>query len=224
MDLTVLFYAGVLIATGLLFGKLAKYVRLPNVTGYIVGGLLVGPSILNIVKKTSFASLELVSVVALGFIAFSIGNELKLSYFKRVGTKPIVIAVMESVFAVVFVFVALIIYFLIVKDLTNANLRFSLVLAAIAAATAPAATIMVVRQYKAKGSLTDTLMSVVAIDDSVAIVLFGILVALANALAPTASSEPLILQILLPFWEIFVSLGIGGVIGLILTFGCKWFT
>lgn len=224
MDLTVLLYAGVLITTGLLFGKLAKYVRLPNVTGYIVGGLLIGPSVLNLVKESSFASLELVSVVALGFIAFSIGNELKLSYFKRVGTKPIVIAVMESLFAVVFVFIALIIYFLIVGELNNVNIRFSLVLAAIAAATAPAATLMVVRQYKAKGTLTDTLMSVVAIDDSVAIVLFGILVALANALAPSASSEPLVLQILTPFWEIFVSLGIGGVIGLILTLGCRWFT
>ncbi|MGI6392141.1 MAG: cation:proton antiporter [Candidatus Izemoplasmatales bacterium] len=224
MDLTVLFYVGVLIVTGLLFGKLAKLVRLPNVTGYLVGGLLIGPSVLNLIKESYFAGLGLVSVVALGFIAFSIGNELKLSYFKRVGTKPIVIAVMESLFAVVFVFIALVIYFLITGSLNNTNIRFSLVLSAIAAATAPAATLMVVRQYKAKGALTDTLMSVVAIDDSVAIVLFGILVALANALAPSAASEPLVLQILMPFWEIFASLGIGCVIGLILTLGCRFFT
>ena len=179
---------------------------------------------MNLIKESYFAGLGLVSVVALGFIAFSIGNELKLSYFKRVGTKPIVIAVMESLFAVVFVFIALVIYFLITGSLNNTNIRFSLVLSAIAAATAPAATLMVVRQYKAKGALTDTLMSVVAIDDSVAIVLFGILVALANALAPSAASEPLVLQILMPFWEIFASLGIGCVIGLILTLGCRFFT
>ncbi len=224
MDLTVLFYAGVLIATGLLFGKLAKYVHLPNVTGYLVGGLLIGPSVLNIIKEASFAGLELVSTVALGFIAFSIGNELKLSYFRNVGAKPIVIAVMEALFAVLFVFVALILYFLIVGELNNANIRFSLVLSAIAAATAPAATLMVIRQYKASGPLTDTLMSVVAIDDSVAIVLFGLMVAISNAIAPMAATAPLIRQILTPFWEILIALVIGGGIGLILTLGCVWFT
>lgn len=142
MNLIVLFYAGILIATGLLFGKIAKYVHLPNVTGYLIGGLLIGPSIFNFVKADSFVGLEIVSAVALGFIAFTIGNELKLSYFRKVGTKPIVIAIMEATFAVLFVLAGLIIYFLIVGKLDNTNLRFSLVLASIAAATAPAATLM----------------------------------------------------------------------------------
>ncbi|MBN2504352.1 MAG: cation:proton antiporter [Bacilli bacterium] len=224
MNLIVLFYAGIMIATGLLFGKIAKYLHLPNVTGYLVGGLLIGPSILNLVKADAFPGLEIVSTVALGFIAFTIGNEFRLSYFKKVGTRPLVIAVLEATFGVLFVFVGLILYFLIVGDLDNTTLRFSLVLAAIAAATAPAATLMVVRQYKAKGTLTETLMSVVAIDDSVAIVLFGIFVAIANAIAPEAANTPLWIQILMPFYEIIVSLLIGGAIGLILVLGCIWFT
>jgi Kef-type K+ transport system membrane component KefB len=224
MNLSALLYAGLMIATGLIFGKIAKYVRLPNVTGYLVGGLLIGPSILNLIKESAFPGLQIISSVALGFIAFSIGNELKLSYFRSVGVRPLVIAILEALFGVLFVFVGLILYFLIIGKLDNTNLRFALVLSAIAAATAPAATLMVVRQYKAKGPLTETLMSVVAIDDSVALVLFGLFVALANAISPEAASAPLAIQILRPFYEIVVSLLIGGGVGLVLVFGSMWFT
>lgn len=224
MDLSVLLFTGIIIATGLLFGKIAKYLRLPNVTGYLVGGLILGPSIANIVGVDIIPKLELISVVALGFIAFSIGNELKFTYFKKVGTKPIVIAVLEATLAVVFVFGALLTYFAITKNLTNENLRFSLVLASIAAATAPAATLMVIRQYKAKGKVTETLMSVVAIDDSVAVILFGIGIAIANAINPGVEHSSLAMQILYPIFEIFISLGIGIGIGIILVLGCKWFT
>jgi len=220
----VLFYAGILIAVGLLFGKIAKYVKLPNVTGYLVGGLVIGPSLFNLVREEHFTGLEIVSTVALGFIAFSIGNELKIAYFKKVGTGPIVIAILEALFGVLFVLIIVILYFLVIGNLTIDNLRFALVLSAIAAATAPASTLMVVRQYKARGELTETLMSVVAIDDSVAIVLFGIFVAVANALGPVASTDSIWMQIAMPFWEIFISLIIGGFFGLILTFGSRWFT
>lgn len=81
----ILLYAGIVLVTGLLFGKLAKYSHLPNVTGYLVGGLIIGPSVLGLVGEDQLLSLNLVSQVALGFIAFSIGNELKLSYFKKSG-------------------------------------------------------------------------------------------------------------------------------------------
>ena len=224
MNIDILLYTAIIIATGLLFGKVAKYLRLPNVTGYLVGGLLIGPSILNLIPEESMVSLGLVSSVALGFIAFSIGNEMKISYFKRVGATPIIIAVFEALFAVIITLGAVIGYFLIRGTLTMENFRFALVLSAIAAATAPAATMMVVRQYKAKGILTETLLSVVAIDDSVAIVLFGIFVALANALGPVTGNVSLFKQILLPFWEIFLSLGVGAVFGLLLVFGVRWFT
>jgi len=224
MNIDILLYMAIIIATGLLFGKVAKYLRLPNVTGYLVGGLLIGPSIFNLIPEESMVSLGLVSSVALGFIAFSIGNEMKISYFKRVGATPIIIAVFEALFAVIITLGAVTGYFLIRGTLSMENFRFALVLSAIAAATAPAATMMVVRQYKAKGILTETLLSVVAIDDSVAIVLFGIFVAIANALGPTAGNISLFRQIFLPFWEIFLSLGIGAVFGLILVFGVRWFT
>lgn len=224
MDITPLFYTGLMIATGLLFGKLAKIVKLPNVTGYLIGGLIVGPSVLGLLDADFFAGLELISTVALGFIAFSIGNEFKISYFKRVGPGSIIIAFFEAFFGVIFVLGMLLLFFVLTKNLTIETLRFSLVLSAIAAATAPASTLLVIRQYKAKGPLTDTLLSVVAIDDSVAIVLFGILVAVANALNPLAVHTSLISQIFAPILEILISLGIGAFFGLIITFGIKWFT
>jgi Kef-type K+ transport system membrane component KefB len=224
MDTQILLYLAVLIATGLLFGKIAKYLKLPNVTGYLVGGLLIGPSLLNLVPDGTIHDFSIISSVALGFIAFGIGTEMKLVYFKRVGATPIWIAVFEAVFAVLVTLIAVILFFVIKGEMSLTNFRFALVLAAIAAATAPAATIMVVRQYKAKGKLTETLLSVVAIDDSVAIILFGIFVAIANALGQTAVETPIWLQILNPFIEIIVSLGIGSIMGIILTLGCKWFT
>lgn len=224
MGLQILLDLGLIIAIGLLSGKLAKFLHLPNATGYLIGGLLIGPSLLNLVSNNLFPSLEVFSVVALGFIAFSIGNEMKISYFKRVGTKPIVIAFFEAFLAVIFVFIALIVYFAIRGDLTNVNIRFSLVLASIAAATAPAATMLVVRQYKAKGKLTEMLMSVVAIDDSIAVLLFGIGVAITNAVNPNIAHASLIMQILEPVFEILISLGIGGLLGIVLVLGTKWFT
>ena len=224
MNYSVLLYTALIIATGLLFGKIAKYFKFPNVTGYLIGGLLIGPSIFNFVKEEALPGMEIVSVVALGFIAFTIGNELKFKYFKKVGVKPVVIAFMEATLAVVFVFIGLIIYFLIINQLNVQNIRFALVLSAIAAATAPAATLMVIRQYRARGPLTETLLSVVAIDDSVAVLLFGIFVAIANALDPTRESGTLFMQIMHPILEILISLGIGAVIGLVLVFGCIWFT
>lgn len=224
MELSILFYAAVVIATGLFFGKMAKYLHLPNVTGYLVGGLLIGPSILNIIDAQMIEHMYIIPSVALGFIAFSIGNEMKLIYFKRVGSRPIVIAIFEALFAVLVTFVAIILYLYISGKLNITEVRFALVLSAIAAATAPAATMMVVRQYKAKGILTETLMSVVAIDDSVAIMLFGIFVAISNALGPVNSQSSIIMQIIKPFIEIFASLGIGFVSGIMLTLGTKWFT
>ncbi|HOP56843.1 MAG TPA: cation:proton antiporter [Bacillota bacterium] len=224
MDLTILFYAGIMIATGLLFGKLAKIAHLPNVTGYLIGGLLIGPSLLNIIKESYTESLDLVSMVALGFIAFTIGDEFKVSYFKKVGAKPIIIAIMEASFGVLFVFAGLILYFAITKQLDITSIRFSLILSAVAAATDPAATLMVVKQYKAKGSLTDTILGVVALDDSVAVMLFGICVAVANAIGPSTAGASLIIQILNPLKEIFFSLGIGAAMGFLLTYACLWFT
>ena len=195
MNLNTLLDLAIMIFAGMFCGRMAKHVHLPNVTGYLVAGLLIGPSVfgllsedflttINIISEIGFASFDyvasfsLICDVALGFIAFSIGNEFKMSYFKRVGVAPIVIACLESLFAVVFVVLGLLI--------ARQPLPFSLVLGAIAAATAPAATIMVIKQYRAKGPVTETLLSVVAIDDATALILFSLAVAVAQGLTELA--------------------------------------
>lgn len=219
----------ILLITGLLFSKLAKLVKFPNVTGYLIGGLLIGPAIPNIlnfgawhmsdyysglVNAESLKSVEAVCEVALAFIAFTIGSEFKLSYFKAVGLKPIIIAILEALFASLFVFIAVF--------LTGKGVAFALVLSSIAAATAPAATLLVVKQYKAHGPLTDTLLSVVALDDAVALIIFGFSFTIAANLT-ASSSRPLALAFAMPFIEIIVSLLIGAIMGILVVLMLKWF-
>lgn len=203
----------IMIFAGMLCGRLVKQIKLPNVTGYLIAGLLLGPSVFNIIPQTAIEDFAIISNAALGFIAFSIGNEFKISYFKRVGATPIVIAVFESLFAVLFVVAGLII--------AGFEVPFSLVLGAIAAATAPAATIMVIKQYRAKGPMTETLLSVVAIDDATALIYFGICVAIANAMAggDMTLSEALVA----PLIEIGGALVVGFLTGIIFTIPLRFF-
>ena len=208
-----LLYLALMIFTGMLFGRLAKLVRLPNVTGYLVGGLIIGPSVLNLIPSDAISGMTIISNVALGFIAFSIGNEFKISYFKRVGATPIIIAILESLLAVVFVVIGLL--------AAGCSLPFSLVLGSIAAATAPAATIMVIKQYKARGPMTETLLSVVAIDDATALIFFGICVAIAGAL--DGGSASLASALLSPLIEILGAVVVGFLLGLIFLIPLRWF-
>lgn len=203
----------VMIFSGMLCGRLVKHIKLPNVTGYLIAGLLIGPSVLNIIPKDAIEGFTIISNAALGFIAFSIGNEFKISYFKRVGATPIIIAALESLFAVIFVVIGLL--------LAGQSLSFSLVLGAIAAATAPAATIMVIKQYRAKGPMAETLLSVVAIDDATALMYFGICVAVANALE--GGHVSLAQTILSPLFEIGGALVVGFLMGLIFTLPLRFF-
>ena len=190
--------------------KLMKKCKLPNVTGYLLIGLLAGPYCLNVIPEDIMHSLSFVPTIALGFIALSIGAEFKLSYLKKVGKAPVIIAILEGLGAILVVDLALI--------LTGHDIRFSLVLGAIASATAPAATLMVVRQYKAKGPVTSTLLPVVA----VALMGFGISVAIAKALAnPTASIAASLVH---PMIEIFGALIAGGLLGIVYAFLTKYFT
>ena len=172
--MSMLFYLGIMLLGGLLFGRLAKKVGLPNVTGYLVAGLIVGPYVLKIIPADAASSISMVSEMALGFIALSIGAEFKLSYFREVGVRPVVIAILEGLCAMGAVVCGLL--------FAGQTLAFSLVLGAIASATAPAATIMVIRQYNANGPLTKTLLSVVALDDAVALIAFGFAVTVAKTL------------------------------------------
>ena len=202
-----------MIFAGMFCGRMAKHLRLPNVTGYLVAGLLIGPSVLGLLSGDFLEATSVISTVALGFIAFSIGNEFKLSYFREVGVSPVVIACLESLFAVLFVFAGLLI--------SGQKVAFSLVLAAIAAATAPAATIMVIKQYHARGPVTRTLLSVVAIDDATALILFSVSVAIAQAIMGTAGS--LAGSVLSPLWEIGGALCVGAILGFVFLIPLRFF-
>ena len=195
-------------------GKLMKIVKLPNVTGYLIVGLLAGPYCLNVMSEEILHTLSFIPTIALGFIALSIGAEFKLNYLKKVGKAPVIIAILEGIGAILVVDTALI--------LTGHDVRFSLVLGAIASATAPAATLMVVRQYKAKGPVTSTLLPVVAIDDAVALMGFGISVAIAKVLAnPNASVVSALID---PTVEIVGALIVGALLGVGYAFLVKYFT
>ena len=213
MTLNTLLNLAIMIFSGMFCGRMAKHLRLPNVTGYLVAGLLIGPSVLGLLSQDYLETVSLISDVALGFIAFSIGNEFKLSYFKRVGTAPIVIACMESLFAVIFVVIGLL--------AAGNSLPFSLVLGVVAAATAPAATIMVIKQYRAKGPVTETLLSVVAIDDATALILFSLAVAVAQALTHSGSS--LGTSLLAPVKEIGGALLAGAALGFLFLLPLRFF-
>lgn len=206
---------GIALILALLSSKVVKKLHLPNVTGYLIMGILAGPFVSGILSEETVESFHYISEFALGFIAFSIGAEFKSSYLKKAGKAPVIIAILEALLAVVFVDIALI--------ATGHDLQFSLMLGAIAAATAPAATLMVVRQYKAKGPVTETLMPVVAIDDAIALMLFGISLAVVKTLGATGSN-PLWMTLLKPVLEIVLALLLGAVMGILLTLLVKWFS
>ncbi len=214
MELGVLGYLAIIIFSGLLFGRLVKLIKLPNVTGYLIAGLVIGPCCLRLVPKDIVTQLELISKIALGFIAFSIGSEFKLSYLKKIGAAPLVIAVFEAIGAVLMVFLGLLLF--------GQDVAFSLVLAAIAAATAPAATIMVINQYKAKGPVTSTLLTVVAVDDAIALMAFGICVAISGMITGTSESG-FFISIAKPVAEIVGALGLGAVLGGLILIPLRYF-
>jgi Kef-type K+ transport system membrane component KefB len=176
MTFNTLFYLALILFSGLIFGRAVKFIKLPNVTGYLIAGLLIGPYVLKLIPLDVATGLELVSEIALAFIAFSIGSEFKLSYLKKVGVAPVLIAIFEALTATVLVTLVLV--------LAGFGFETSLLLGAIASATAPAATIMVVRQYKgAGGLLPKRFLSSSLLDDAVAaLIAFGFSMAVVNTL------------------------------------------
>ncbi len=213
-QLNTLLYLSILLIAGLLGGRLVKQVKLPNVTGYLMAGMILGPYVLRIIPLDVVNDFNVISDIALSFIAFTIGCEFKMSYFKRVGVTPVVIAIFEALIAV----------FLVQGVLIAAGFdpAFSLVLGAIAAATAPAATIMIIKQYKAQGPVTETLLSVVALDDAVALIAFGFAVTIAKAVSGVPGGSA-VASILKPFGEIFLALLIGCAVGLIFKIPLRFF-
>ncbi|MGI6201694.1 MAG: cation:proton antiporter [Christensenellales bacterium] len=201
-------------AVGLALTRVVKLVNLPNVTGFLIAGLLVGPYCLKFVAGDFLESFNLITTVALGFIAFSIGGEFKLSHIRQIGSKAITITMFQALTAVLLVDVALI--------LAGFDVSTSLTLGAIAAATAPAATLMVVRQYKADGPVTRTLLPVVAMDDAVGLMAFSISLAIAKALA-VGDAMTVHNMLLEPLVEIVLSLAIGFAIGAALALMMRFF-
>lgn len=214
MQLNLLITIGGCIFLCLLAGRIVRFLKLPNVTGYLLMGLIVGPYCLNLIPAARVEEMSLIPEVALGFIALSIGAEFKLSYLKKVGKAPIVIAFLEGFGAVVVVDLVLI--------LTGNNVPFSLCLGAIAAATAPAATLMVIKQYKADGPVTRTLLPVVAIDDAVALIAFGLSVAVAKSISNPASGS-LLASMVAPVLEIVEAFCLGALLGILFSLLTKEF-
>ena len=207
---------------GLLMSRLAKAVNLPAVTSYLVAGLLLGPFVLGRLGLSGlgigFGSLEqvegygVVTQVALGFIAFVIGNEFRLSSLRSMGQQAITVGIAQAVITTALVDVALVGVHLLFPQVLS--LASAITLGSIAAATAPAATLMVVKQYKAKGPLTHLLLMVVAIDDAVGLVLFSASYGVANALEQ--GHMDLLSVVVEPLMEILLSLLLGAVAGYLL--------
>ena len=211
---------------GLLLSRLAKIVKLPAVTAYLISGVLIGPFVLGAlgipgigITSMQIESFGLISDLALGFIAFSMGNEFRLSQLKKIGKQATVIGVLQALITTVVVDIALIaLHFAMPNTL---SIPAAIVLASVATATAPAATLMVVKQYKAKGPVTDVLLPVVALDDAVGLVVFAISFGIARSMG-TAGVSPLAI-ILEPLLEIVLSLLLGFVMGLLFTLCEKYF-
>ena len=204
---------------GLLMSRLAKAIHLPAVTSYLLAGLLLGPFFLGRLGLSNFGigfgtleqvdSLSLITQVALGFIAFVIGNEFRLSALESMGKQAITVGILQAVMTTALVDAALVILHFIRPDIIS--MASAITLGAIAAATAPAATLMVVKQYKADGPLTRLLLMVVAIDDAVGLVLFSASFGIANALEQGRVDA--ISVLVEPVVEIVFSLGLGAVAG-----------
>ena len=206
---------------GLMMTRAVKRLHLPDVTAYLVAGVLIGPCCIGAlhIPGIGFASYDqlenigLICDVALGFIAFSIGNEFRLSQLKETGRQAFIIGVIQAVVATLLVDAALLAFHFIKPEALT--VPAAITLGAIAAATAPAATLMVVRQYKAKGPLTDLLLPIVALDDAVGLVLFAVSFGIAKALG--SGVVDVFTIVINPIIEILGSLLLGALAGFGLT-------
>jgi Kef-type K+ transport system membrane component KefB len=213
LESDIIFEVALMLLAGLIFGRLGKFIKLPNVTGYLIAGLVLGPFVANLIPISMVEGFTVISDIALSFIAFSIGSEFSLDYFKKVGPAPILIAICESFGAIILVSTVLI--------LCGFDPKLSIMLGAIAAATAPAQTIMVINQFKAKGPLTKMLMSVAAIDDAIGLIGFGVAATIVQMMS--ASAEVTVLNVLAPVYEIGISFALGFGLAMVMKLLFKWF-
>jgi Kef-type K+ transport system membrane component KefB len=218
---------GVAMFAGLLLSRLTSRLNLPDVTSYLVAGVLVGPLVLGQLNVPGLGfqsfhfveSMGLVCDAALGFIAFSIGSEFRVSALRKTGRQATVIAIFQAMTATLFVDVALIGLHFVLGD--KLPISTCLILGAIATATAPAATLMVVNQYKARGPLTDILLPIVALDDAVGLIVFAVSKGVAKALI--GGSLSVISVLVNPLVEIVASLALGAALGWVFSMVEKYF-
>ncbi|MCR5149757.1 MAG: cation:proton antiporter [Clostridiales bacterium] len=219
----------VALAAGLFMSRLSKPLGLPSVTAYLVAGILIGPYCLGrigveglgFVSGENIASFSLLNDLALGFIAFSIGNEFRLSQLKKIGGKATFIGIFQAVTAALLVDAVLIVmHFTVLGD--RLPVSMAIIIGAIAAATAPAATLMVVRQYKAKGKITDLLLPIVAIDDAVGLAIFSVSFGIAQGIeSGEVSAVSVVVE---PLAEIVFSLAAGAAAGAVFSVAEKAFS
>lgn len=223
---SILLSLSIALLAGLLLSRPAKLVHLPAVTAYLLSGILVGPFVLGSIgipgigmNAQQVEGFGIISELALGFIAFAMGNEFRLAQLKEIGKQATVIGIFQAIFTTIVVDIVLIGLHFFMPD--KLSLSAAIVLASVATATAPAATLMVVKQYKAKGPLTDILLPVVALDDAVGLVIFAISFGVAKALSTGAVD--LLSVVLEPLLEVALSLALGFVLGLLFTLCEKYF-
>ena len=214
---------------GLLSSRLMKLLRLPNVTGYLISGIIFGPFVLgkyiggwstDPLSGNSIQAISWISDIALGFIAFTIGCSFKTSSLKAVGKRIVIITIFEALGGALITIGGLFIAYIFLKD--TLPIAVILTLGAIACATAPAATLMVIKQYKAHGPVVDTLIPVVAFDDAVALIAFSVLFSISKSLV-TATSLSFVGVIVVPLIEIVASLALGALLGFLISLGCRFF-
>ena len=197
---------GVILLVGFVFGRLFEMIKIPSVTGYLVAGLILGP-ITGFLTLEELSHYSIVSDLALGFIAFQVGNELWFGKLKKSGMKIVIITVIQAVLTTTIV---------ILGTMFIVDLSIALVLGAIAAATAPAPIMLIIKKYRTKGDLTDTVVPVVGLDDAVGVVMFGVLLAVSLGLITANGVELSFLEMIKePVLEIGYSIGIGVVVGLV---------
>lgn len=211
--MNILLIIGIAMGAGLLMSRLARIAKLPNVTAFLVAGLIIGPCVGRVISKEQVASMNVISEAALGFIAYAIGGEFKLSYLKKIGKAPLTITFFQGIATALCVDVGLIVL--------GTPVPQALLLGAIALATAPAATLMVVRQYKAKGPVTQMLLPVVAMDDALGLMVFSISSSVAAALL--GGEMTVQSMIISPLVEIVGSLALGSVLGFVLGYCSRFF-
>ena len=204
----VIISVGLMLSLGFLMTRITKKLKLPNVTAYITVGILIGPYVLNLIPSQVVEGTEFLPDIALAFIAFTTGEFFKVSVLKKNGPKVIIITVLESVLSTVVVF-------LVTRYILRMSLSFSIVLGALAAATAPASTMMTIRQTGAKGDFVDTLIQVVALDDIVGLLLYSMAISIAVA-ASSGGQGVNLGSVVMP---IVINIGVvllGGLFGLLM--------